>query len=178
MASPTGAQAAASYRVLVYSEVTNSDHASIPAGIEAVRKLGAEHDFEVEATAGSSVLNDADLGRFQAVVFNNTNSTPETGDLLDSEELAALQRYVRAGGGWVGLHSASASERDWEWYEGLVGAIFDKHPTPADRPGQGPRPHAPFDAAPSRPLGTPGGVVQLARQPHVQGAHARPDQGA
>ncbi|MFI5742341.1 ThuA domain-containing protein [Streptomyces anulatus] len=130
VASPTGAQAAASYRVLVYSEVTNSDHPSIPAGIEAVRKLGAEHDFEVEATADSSVFNDADLGRFQAIVFNNTNSTPETGDLLNAEERAALQRYIRAGGGWVGLHSASASERDWEWYEGLVGAIFDKHPTP------------------------------------------------
>ncbi|MDF9808077.1 glucose/arabinose dehydrogenase [Streptomyces sp. HB372] len=130
VASPPSAQAAASYRVLVYSEVTNSDHPSIPAGIEAVRKLGAEHDFEVEATADSSVFNDADLGRFQAIVFNNTNSTPETGDLLDAEERAALQRYIRAGGGWVGLHSASASERDWEWYEGLVGAIFDKHPTP------------------------------------------------
>ncbi|MFJ4709128.1 ThuA domain-containing protein [Streptomyces anulatus] len=130
VASPPSAQAAASYRVLVYSEVTNSDHPSIPAGIEAVRKLGAEHDFEVEATADSSVFNDTDLGRFQAIVFNNTNSTPETGDLLNAEERAALQRYIRAGGGWVGLHSASASERDWEWYEGLVGAIFDKHPTP------------------------------------------------
>ncbi|MFD4026794.1 ThuA domain-containing protein [Streptomyces sp. NPDC058576] len=130
VASPAGAQAAPSYRVLVYSEVTHSDHPSIPAGIEAVKKLGAEHDFEVEATADSSVFNDTDLGRFQAVVFNNTNSTPETGDLLNAEERAALQRYIRAGGGWVGLHSASASERDWEWYEGLVGAIFDKHPTP------------------------------------------------
>ncbi|MFH9565214.1 ThuA domain-containing protein [Streptomyces globisporus] len=130
VASPTGAQAADAYRVLVYSEVTNSDHPSIPAGVEAIEKLGAEHGFVVEATADSSVFNDADLGRFQAVVFNNTNSTPETGDLLNAEERAALQRYIRAGGGWVGLHSASASERDWEWYEGLVGAIFDKHPTP------------------------------------------------
>ncbi|MBK3542991.1 ThuA domain-containing protein [Streptomyces sp. MBT60] len=130
VASPTGAQAADAYRVLVYSEVTNSDHPSIPAGVEAIEKLGAEHGFAVEATADSSVFNDADLGRFQAVVFNNTNSTPETGDLLNAEERSALQRYIRAGGGWVGLHSASASERDWEWYEGLVGAIFDKHPTP------------------------------------------------
>ncbi|MFD5646563.1 ThuA domain-containing protein, partial [Streptomyces anulatus] len=81
VASPPSAQAAASYRVLVYSEVTNSDHPSIPAGIEAVRKLGAEHDFEVEATADSSVFNDADLGRFQPIVFNNSNSPPESGDV-------------------------------------------------------------------------------------------------
>ncbi len=128
VAVPPGAQAAAPYRVLVYSEVTNFTHDSIPAGIEAVQKLGAEHGFEVEATDDSAVFNDADLGRFQAVVFNNTNSTPESGDLLNADERAALQRFIRAGGGWVGVHAASASERDWEWYEGLVGAIFDQHP--------------------------------------------------
>ncbi|MEV7894547.1 ThuA domain-containing protein [Streptomyces cyaneofuscatus] len=128
VAAPPAAQAAAPYRVLVYSEVTNFTHDSIPAGIEAVKKLGAEHGFEVEATEDSAVFNDADLGRFQAVVFNNTNSTPEKGDLLTADERAALQRFIRAGGGWVGVHAASASERDWDWYEGLVGAIFDQHP--------------------------------------------------
>lgn len=127
VASPPRAQAAP-FRVLVYSEVTNFTHDSIPAGIEAVKKLGAENGFEVEATDDSAVFNDTDLARFQAIVFNNTNSTPEKGDLLTADERAALQRYIRAGGGWVGLHAASASERDWDWYEGLVGAIFDQHP--------------------------------------------------
>ncbi|WRZ76338.1 ThuA domain-containing protein [Streptomyces sp. NBC_01237] len=127
VATPPGAQAAP-FRVLVYSEVTNFTHDSIPAGIAAVKKLGAENGFEVEATDDSAVFNDTDLSRFQAVVFNNTNSTPEKGDLLTAAERAALQKYIRAGGGWVGLHAASASERDWDWYEGLVGAIFDQHP--------------------------------------------------
>lgn len=127
VASPPRAQAAP-FRVLVYSEVTNFTHDSIPAGIEAVRKLGAENGFEVEATDDSAVFNDTDLARFQAIVFNNTNSTPEKGDLLTADERAALQKFIRAGGGWVGLHAASASERDWDWYEGLVGAIFDQHP--------------------------------------------------
>ncbi|MFF2330572.1 MULTISPECIES: ThuA domain-containing protein [unclassified Streptomyces] len=127
VASPPRAHAA-SFRVLVYSEVTNFRHDSIPAGIEAIKKLGAENGFEVEATDDSAVFNDSDLARFQAIVFNNTNSTPEKGDLLNADERAALQKYVRAGGGWVGLHAASASERDWDWYEGLVGAVFDQHP--------------------------------------------------
>ncbi|MFF3286701.1 ThuA domain-containing protein [Streptomyces sp. NPDC003023] len=119
---------AAPYRVLVFSKVTNFHHASIPAGIEAVKKLGSENGFEVEATDDASAFTDENLARFQAIVFNNTNSTPESGDLLDAAQRAALQKYVRGGGGWVGLHAASASERDWGWYEGLVGAIFDKHP--------------------------------------------------
>ncbi|MFI1395663.1 ThuA domain-containing protein [Streptomyces sp. NPDC020681] len=127
MAAPPHANAAA-YRVLVFSKVTNFTHDSIPAGIEAIKKLGSENGFEVEATDDAGAFNDANLARFQAIVFNNTNSTPESGDLLDATQRAALQKYIRGGGGWVGLHAASASERDWTWYEGLVGAIFDKHP--------------------------------------------------
>ncbi|MFD9222653.1 ThuA domain-containing protein [Streptomyces sp. NPDC060064] len=128
VASPPRAEAAAPYRVLVFSKVTNFSHDSIQAGIDAVKKLGSENGFEVEATDDAAAFTDANLGRFQAIVFNNTNSTPESGDLLDAGQRAALQKYIRGGGGWVGLHSASASERDWPWYEGLVGAIFDKHP--------------------------------------------------
>ncbi|WP_093797720.1 ThuA domain-containing protein [Streptomyces sp. Wb2n-11] len=127
MASPPRAEAAP-FRVLVFSKVTNFAHDSIPAGIEAVEKLGRENGFEVEATEDAAAFTDTNLARFQAIVFNNTNSTPEKGDLLDAGQRAALQKFVRSGGGWVGLHAASASERDWGWYEGLVGAIFDKHP--------------------------------------------------
>ncbi len=125
---PEQARAAAPFRVLVFSKITNFDHESRAAGVEAVKKLGAENGFEVEATEDAAAFTDENLARFQAVVFNNTNSTPETGDLLDAGQRAAFQTYIRAGGGYVGLHAASASERDWDWYEGLVGAIFDKHP--------------------------------------------------
>ncbi|MFF3749267.1 ThuA domain-containing protein [Streptomyces sp. NPDC002018] len=127
LASPPRADAAP-FRVLVFSKVTNFEHDSIPAGIEAVEQLGSENGFEVEATSDATAFTEENLARFQAIVFNNTNSTPESGDLLDAAQRAALQSFVRGGGGWVGLHAASASERDWDWYEGLVGAIFDKHP--------------------------------------------------
>ncbi|MEU8569560.1 ThuA domain-containing protein [Streptomyces pathocidini] len=126
--APSSAAEDAAFRVLVFSKVTNFRHDSIPAGIEAIEKLGAEHGFEVEATEDAAAFTDENLARFQAIVFNNTNSTPEKGDLLNADQRAAFQKYVRGGGGWVGVHAASASERDWGWYEGLVGAIFDKHP--------------------------------------------------
>ncbi|WP_245769174.1 ThuA domain-containing protein [Streptomyces indicus] len=125
---PQQAGAAVPFRVLVFSKVTNFDHDSRAAGVEAVKKLGAENGFEVEATDDAAAFTDENLARFKAIVFNNTNSTPESGDLLNAEQRAAFQKYIRAGGGYVGLHAASASERDWDWYEGLVGAIFDKHP--------------------------------------------------
>ncbi|MEU6643890.1 ThuA domain-containing protein [Saccharomonospora sp. NPDC046836] len=130
IASALPATAQQRFSVLVFSKVTNFYHDSIPAGIAAIEQLGAEQGFAVESTEDAAAFTDENLARFDAVVFNNTNSTPASGDLLDAEQRAALQRYVQGGGGWLGLHAASASERDWTWYEGLVGAIFDHHPVP------------------------------------------------
>ena len=116
------------YRAWVFSKVTNYYHESIPDGIAAIRKLGTEHGFEVVASDDPAQFTDATLAGFQVVIFNNTNSTPEKGALLNAEQRAAFQRYIRGGGGFVGIHSASGTERDWEWYGGLVGAFFKVHP--------------------------------------------------
>ncbi|SDU83718.1 ThuA domain-containing protein [Jiangella alkaliphila] len=124
----------ARFDVLVFSGVSNFYHDSIPAGIEAVEELGAEHDFDVTVTDDAEVFSDKGLRPFDVVIFNNTNSTPERGNLLDADQRAAFQRYVNGGGGFVGWHSATGTERDWDWYAGLVGAKFQNHPAP--RPGR------------------------------------------
>ena len=116
------------FRALVFSKVTNYYHESIPAGVEAIRKLGTEHRFDVVVSDDPAQFTDAQLANFKVVIFNNTNSTPEKGALLDAAQRAAFQRYIRGGGGFVGIHSASGTERDWEWYGGLVGAFFKVHP--------------------------------------------------
>jgi len=116
------------FRALVFSKVTNYYHESIPNGVAAIRALGVAHGFDVVASDDPAQFADATLAGFQVVVFNNTNSTPEKGALLDAEQRAAFQRYIRSGGGFVGIHSASGTERDWEWYGRLVGAFFKVHP--------------------------------------------------
>ena len=55
-----------------------------------------------------------------------------TGDVLDPEQQAAFEGYIRNGGGYVGIHSAADTEYDWAWYGGLVGAYFLSHPEPQD----------------------------------------------
>ena len=57
------------------------------------------------------------------VVFLNT-----TGDILNEEQQAAMERFVRHGGGFVGIHAAADTEYDWPWYGELVGARFKSHP--------------------------------------------------
>lgn len=111
------------FRVLVFSKTTGFRHASIEAGVKAVQKLAEEHHFGVEATEDASDFAEEKLGGFQAVVFLNT-----TGDVLDANQQEAFQRFIRKGGGFVGVHSAADTEYDWEWYGELVGAYFKSHP--------------------------------------------------
>ncbi|MFH8756101.1 ThuA domain-containing protein [Streptomyces atroolivaceus] len=117
---------AAPFRVLVYSGSALAPQDVVRAGVDAVRELGARNGFGVEASDDPGVFDDAELARFHAVVFNNTSAAREEGSGLGEGGRAALRKYIRAGGGWVGLHDASAGARDWDWYEGLVGAVLDR----------------------------------------------------
>ena len=42
-----------------------------------------------------------------------------TGAHLDAAK-TALRQYIRAGGGFVGIHNAFGTEYNWPWYEGLL----------------------------------------------------------
>ncbi|SFD53792.1 ThuA domain-containing protein [Streptomyces aidingensis] len=117
------AQAHDEFDVLVFSRTAGFRHDSIDEGIAAIRQLGAENHFSVTATEDPAQFTDANLAQYEAVVWLST-----TGDVLDSAQQAAFERYIRAGGGYAGIHAASDTEYDWPWYGGLVGAYFDSHP--------------------------------------------------
>jgi len=109
--------------ILVFTKTAGFRHESIPAGVAALRSLGLENDFFVESTENAADFSAENLCRYAAVVFLNT-----TGDVLDAAQEAAFERYIQAGGGFVGVHAATDTEYDLPWYNGLVGAYFDGHP--------------------------------------------------
>jgi type 1 glutamine amidotransferase len=111
------------FTVLVFSKTTGFRHDSIPQGIAAIEALGTEHGFAVDSTEDAARFSDVVLARYKVVVFLST-----TGDVLDTGEKAAFERYVRSGGGFVGIHSASDTEYGWPWYGRLVGTWFASHP--------------------------------------------------
>lgn len=118
-----GAAAEPGFVVLVFSKTTGFRHDSIPAGIAVIEALGAEGGFVVESTEDAARFTDRELARYRAVVFLST-----TGDVLDAAGKAAFERYIRFGGGFAGIHSASDTEYRWPWYGRLVGAWFASHP--------------------------------------------------
>jgi type 1 glutamine amidotransferase len=110
-------------RVLVFSKTAGFRHDSIEVATQTITALGAQHGFEVVATEDAATFAPEGLAAFDAVVFLMT-----TGDVLDAAQQSAMEGFVSAGGGFVGIHSAADTEYDWPWYGQLVGAYFDSHP--------------------------------------------------
>jgi cytochrome c len=110
-------------RVLVFSKTKGFRHASIPAGKRAIMKMGQENGFAVDTTEDASKFTEDNLKRYGAVIWLST-----TGNVLDDAQQAAFERYIQAGGGYVGIHAAADTEYDWPWYNQLVGAYFLSHP--------------------------------------------------
>ncbi len=110
-------------RVLVFSKTMGFKHASIPKGIEAIQKLGVENNFVVDTTKNAELFDDETLMQYSTIIFLST-----TGDVLNAKQEAAFERYIQAGGGFVGVHAATDTEYDWNWYGKLVGAYFSSHP--------------------------------------------------
>jgi cytochrome c len=124
LAAPAATSApAAAPKILVFTKTTGFRHDAIPAAVQAVENLGSQNGFDVDATEDGGAFTEANLAHYDAVVFLLT-----TGDVLDGTQQAAFERYIRAGHGWVGIHSAADTEYDWAWYGGLLGAYFMDHP--------------------------------------------------
>jgi cytochrome c len=110
-------------KVLVFTKTAGYHHASIPLGVDAIIKLGKENNFDVDTTSDDKKFIESNLKKYSAVVFLST-----TGPLLTANERNDFERYIQAGGGYVGIHAAADAEYDWHWYGRLVGGYFVSHP--------------------------------------------------
>ncbi|MGH2624160.1 MAG: ThuA domain-containing protein, partial [Sphingobacterium sp.] len=92
-------------RVLVFSKTAGFHHNSIAQGNAALQKLGLENNFDVDTTTNAEWFTEDSLKNYSAVVFLNT-----TGDLLNNYQEADFERYIQAGGGFLGIHGAADAE--------------------------------------------------------------------
>jgi cytochrome c len=113
--------------VLVFSKTAGFRHASIEEGKEMFLRLGKEKNFQVDTTEDASVFTQENLSKYNLIVFLST-----TGDILDESQQMELERFMKAGGNWMGIHAATDTEYDWPWYNELAGAYFLSHPAHQD----------------------------------------------
>ena len=111
------------YKVLLFSKTAEFRHSSIEKGIESLSQLFEMKGIAVDATENANYFTEDSLKQYSAVIFLST-----TGDVLNDSQQTDFERYIQAGGGFVGIHSATDTEYQWPWYNQLVGAYFDGHP--------------------------------------------------
>lgn len=120
---------AAERKVLVYtrnfvSEGTGYVHDNIQSSVDAIRKMGAENGFAVDVSDDPRVFTASNLKQYRALVFSNSNNEAFENDT----QREAFRAYIEAGGGLVGIHSATGSERKWPYFWSVMGGKFLRHP--------------------------------------------------
>jgi type 1 glutamine amidotransferase len=120
---------AAERKILVYTRNYTPDgkgyvHDNIASSVAAIRKLGAANGFAVDVADDPKVFTTANLKQYRALVFSNSNNEAFANDA----QRDAFKKYIQSGGGFVGIHSASGSERNWEYYQQVAGGKFKRHP--------------------------------------------------
>ncbi len=116
----------ADFRALVFSKTLLFRHASITNGITAIKQLGAENHFQVDATEDASCFTATNLAKYKVVIFLSTS-----GDILNEEQQAAFKNFIEQGGGLAAIHAAVAgdvaTEGGWPWYGDALCARFTNH---------------------------------------------------
>jgi uncharacterized protein len=111
------------FKVLLFTKTDGFHHESINDGVTAIKKLAERHAFSVDWHENASIFNDKALEKYSAVIFLST-----TGNILNEDQQAAFEKFIKAGKGFVGIHAATDTEYDWAWYGKMVGMYFKIHP--------------------------------------------------
>jgi type 1 glutamine amidotransferase len=111
------------FRALLFTKTDGFHHESIHEGVATIRQLASRHHFTVDWHENAAIFNDKELEKYAVVIFLST-----TGNILNDEQQAAFEKFIRAGKGFVGIHSASDTEYEWPWFTKMVGMMFKIHP--------------------------------------------------
>jgi type 1 glutamine amidotransferase len=149
-AIPPNCVATTKKAILIFSKTNGYRHASIEAGVKAIKREVQKRGWAMVATENGAYFNEICLKSYKAVVFLSP-----TGDFLTDEQQKAFEQYIENGGGYAGIHSASDCEYDWEWYGTLLGTRFRSHtflpyPIPKAEIVTEPGSHPAIDGLPAR----------------------------
>ena len=108
-------------RILYVTHSAGFRHDSIIVSREVLRSLNPR--LQITPTEDLSLLNAENLRNYDAVLFFTSGELD-----LRPDQRTALLDFVRRGGGFGGVHSATDTLYTWPEYGDLIGGYFDGHP--------------------------------------------------
>jgi type 1 glutamine amidotransferase len=110
-------------RLLYFTHSAGYRHDVIPVSRDILKQIGAAAGFEVTASEDVAVFTAKNLQHYGAVMFFTTGELP-----MSAAQQHAFTDFIRAGGGFLGVHSATDTFYQWPEYLKVIGGYFDQHP--------------------------------------------------
>jgi type 1 glutamine amidotransferase len=131
-AGPGPVPAKSSFRVLVVASRAKDHLKMIAAARPFFETMAAANHFDLDFSDDTSLINPVNLAHYQ--VFVMLHLAPFD---MSASQQAALQHFVEEGKGWVGIHAAGLTGKQfrgagspyWQWFEDFMGGIlYSPHP--------------------------------------------------
>jgi type 1 glutamine amidotransferase len=116
--------------VLVYSGSTGYRHESIPAAVASLKAIGEKAGYVIDASEDPAVFTAENLAKYKVLVLVSNSTDPKNpeSEWFTGARREALQGFLKAGKGVIGLHAAADSHYNWGWYGQMIGGYFERHP--------------------------------------------------
>ena len=120
------------FKALVVLSRADDHNSMMTSARPWLEKLAADNNFTVDITDDTSQINDANLANYQT--FVQVQLAPFD---MSGAQQKALQNFIEHGHGWVGIHAAGLTGREflkpgtpyWQWFEDLLGGVtYSPHP--------------------------------------------------
>lgn len=99
-------------------------HDNIQTSVTALQEICQKLRIKTMATDDPAIFESEKLWKFDAIIFSNSNNEA----FINERQRSNFQQFILSGKGFMGIHSANASERDWPWYTQMIGGKFFRHP--------------------------------------------------
>ncbi len=103
-------------KTLIFYPVSNS------APAKALWEDAQSKKRLIDTTSNPAKISESNLKNYNAVVFLNTSV-----NALSFQQSAELQRFLQAGGGFVGVCGAIEKNYKWLWYNKMIGGVLGEN---------------------------------------------------
>ena len=110
-------------RILYFTHSAGYRHDVIPTSQDVLQRIGATADFQITMSEDVAVFTTENLLRYGGIMFFTTGELP-----MSNAQRMAFTDFIRAGGGFLGVHSATDTFYQWPEYQKIIGGYFDQHP--------------------------------------------------
>jgi type 1 glutamine amidotransferase len=102
-------------RALLFAKPNETNQSAIQEEVKTLIQSATRKKYLLDSTSNPAKFTEAVLKNYQTVIFLNTSA-----NTLDFRQSAELQRFMKSGGGFVGIHQILEKDNKWLWFQNMV----------------------------------------------------------